>query len=389
MAGFFKPVRLSIAAAAIAAAAIGLGAQTAGVVPPAAGISSTTADVVPPPFVGVSLKVRNETAAPGGIAQVKLFVTEPQPISTAGGRLRIGGFSSFDGIALMSQAGDTMGVAVVRGNELSVSIVSPSATFGLNPDYPILTVAGRVPPNTPLDARFPLDIDEASLQFTDAAGAAYPIHANGGELRVAPTVGVDDVRPGSSEVGAGATVTILGRGFQPTTRVRFEETLLSAVEFVDESTMRVTLGQPARMHGMGIRVINRDGAQDEYFSYQRTARQGTSIHPVLRSTVPIFADSRVTSAVVVVDGAFTGLALQNLNANPVTAVAELLDAGGSVHASAAITVEANRFVVQELTELFGVAYSPNQQIRVRSSAPFQVMGIAIDAAGGARPIVPR
>jgi IPT/TIG domain-containing protein len=388
MAGFFKRVRFSMAAVVIAGAAIGVCPQTAGIVPQAVIASPATAPVAPP-FAGVSLKIGNETVAPGGIAQVKLFVTEPQPISTAGGRLRLGGFSSFDGIAVMSQAGDTMGVAVVKGSEVSISIVSPTATFGLNPDYPILTVAGRVPLNTPLGLEFPLDIDVASLAFTDAAGIAYPIHAKSGGLRIAPIVGVDDVFPGSSLVAAGDTITIVGRGFQPTTRVRFKETLLSSVEFFDSSRMRATLAQPARMHGMGIKVTNRDGTEDSYFSYQRTTRQGTTVHAALRSTMPIFADSRVTSAVVVADGASTGLALQNLNANPVTALAELLDAGGSVRASAAITVQANRFVVQELTELFGVAYSPNQQIRVRSSAPFQVMGIAIDAAGGARPIVPR
>src|SRR6185436_6952705 len=70
---------------------------------------------VEPPFAGVSLKIGNETVEPGGIAQVKLFVTEPKPISTARNRLSLGGFSSFEGIALMSTAGDTLGVAVVRG----------------------------------------------------------------------------------------------------------------------------------------------------------------------------------------------------------------------------------------------------------------------------------
>jgi hypothetical protein len=339
-----------------------------------------------PPFAGVSIKVGDEIVAPGGIAQVKVFVTEPQPISTAGGMLRFTGFSTFEGIALMSPAGDTMGVAVVQGSELAVSIISPSATFGLNPDYPILTVAGRVPANAALGATFPLDIDEASLRFTDAAGALYPIHANGGELQIASNVGVDDVVPGSAQVSAGDVVTIFGRGFLPRTRVRFEEVLLSKVEFVDASQMRVTLAEPTRMHGLGIKIVNRDGAETEYFSYQRTSRQGTSRHPVLSSTVPLFSDGAATTAVLRVDGASTGLAVQNLQAAPAQIVAELLDANAVVRARAALTVRPNRFVVAELTELFGVSYSPGQQVRVRSLMPIQVMGIAIDAAGSARPI---
>jgi hypothetical protein len=385
MAGLSKWVRFSIAAAALATSPFIIDA-VGGIVPDATAIASAARKTIELPFAGVSLKIRDEIAAPGGIAQVKLFVTEPQPISTAGGRLRFAGFSAFDGIALLSPAGDTMGVAIVQGSELSVSIVSPTATFGLNPDYPILTVAGRVPADTPLGLQFPLDIDVASLEFSDPAGRAYPIHAKGGALRIAATVGVDDVVPGSRVVAPGDVVTIFGRGFQPTTRIRFEETLLSRVEFLDPSKMRVTLADPARMHGMGIKVINRDGAEDLYFSYQRAARYGTTLNPVLRTMVPLFADTPVTSAVFRTSGASTALALQNLGATSVKVGAELLDATGAVRGRAVVIVPVNRFVVQELSELFGVAYSPDQQVRVQSSASFQVMGIAVDAAGGARPI---
>jgi hypothetical protein len=382
MAGLARFLGVLTAVVAIVGPPLDVRAQVA----PARSGRTSAPDAPEPPFVGVSLKVGDEIVPPGGLAQVKLFVTEPQPISTASARLRFPGFSTFAGVALMSPAGDTMGVAVVQGSELMVSIISPSATFGVNPDYPILTIAGRVPANAALGATFPLDVDEASLRFTDAAGALYPIHANGGTLQVAANVGVDDVFPGSADVAAGDVVTILGRGFKPQTRVKFEEILLSRVEFVDASQMRATLAEPARMHGMGIKIDNRDGAETEYFSYQRTSRQGTSRHPVLSRAVPLFSDGATTIAVVGVEGASTGLAIQNLQAAPAQIAAELLDAKGIVRARAPLTVESNRFVVAELTELFGVSYSPGQQVRVQSLVPVQVMGIAIDAAGSARPI---
>jgi hypothetical protein len=384
MAGLAKFLGLLTAVVAIVASPFDLRAHAA-----SGPVRAKSATLEPePPFVGLSLEVEDEIVAPGGLAQVKLFVTEPQPISTAGGRLRFAGFSSFEGIALMSPAGDTVGVAVVQGSELVVSIISPSATFGLNPDYPILTVAGRVPEDAALGATFPLDIDEGSLRFTDAAGALYPIHANGGQLQIASNVGVHDVIPGSADVAVGDVVTIFGRGFVPRTRVRFEETALSAVEFVDPSQLRVTLAEPTRMHGLGIKIDNRNGAETEYFSYQRTSRQGTSRHPVLSSAVPLFSDGAATDAVLRVDGASTGLAVQNLQAAPAEIVAELLDAKAAVRARAALTVRSNRFVVAELSELFDVWYSPGQQVRVRSLVPIQVMGIAIDAAGSASPIAP-
>jgi len=75
----------------------------------------------PVPFAGVSLKIADEKVPPGGIAQVKLFVTEPRPISTAGGKFALDGFDAIEGVALMSPGGDAMGVGRVdlasRGDE--------------------------------------------------------------------------------------------------------------------------------------------------------------------------------------------------------------------------------------------------------------------------------
>jgi len=212
---------------------------------------------------------------------------------------------------------------------------------------------------------------------------------NQGELVIAPILGIDDVVPGSADVAAEGVVTILGRGFQPTTKVKFKEVLLSHTDYVDSSHLQVTLAQPTRMQGQGIKIENRDGTQTTYFSYQRTARQGRSINPTLLDAVPIFSDSEVTDAFIAVDGATTGLALQNRQAFAVLIDAELLDGNGGLQAIAAVEVRPSQYVLAELSELFGVAYSPSQLVRVRSLAPIQVMGVAVDAAAHASPIAPR
>src|SRR6267142_4916409 len=63
-----------------------------------------------PLFPGVSLKIGQERVPPGGLAQVKLFVTEPRPISTGFASLDLDGLSEIVGIALTSPARDTLGV---------------------------------------------------------------------------------------------------------------------------------------------------------------------------------------------------------------------------------------------------------------------------------------
>lgn len=338
---------------------------------------------------GVSLKIGTETVPPGGLAQIKLFITEPKPISTGFASLELDGLSDIVGISLAGPARDTVGVALVRGSQVSVSILSPSTTFASNPDYPILTIAGRVPAATPLGSTFAIDMNAATLTFTDPSGTVYPTDFKAGSVRVAPNVGIDDVVPGSSSVGPGDVVTVVGRGFVPRTKVKFKEVVTAKTTYVDSSHMRVTLAQPARMHGTGVYVVNPDGSQTKYFSYQRTKADATSLHPTLRDVVPIFADTDTFGALVDVKGAATGLAIQNRQKADAVALAELFDAAGRRLASTTVDVPANRYLLLELSELFSRAYTPGQIVRVRSVQPVQVMGVAVDAAGGASPLPAR
>src|SRR5262249_38773971 len=136
----------------------------------------------------------------------------------------------------------------------TLAIQSPNATLGMDSDYPVVTIAGRVAADTPIGSTFRFDADASSLQFTDASGAVYPVDFKAGTLFVAPNVGVDDVIPGSRAVEKGGVVTIVGHGFVPRTKVSFKNVSLSDVAYVDESHMQVTVAQPARMHGTGVRV---------------------------------------------------------------------------------------------------------------------------------------
>ncbi len=125
-------------------------------------------------FAGVSLKIADEEAPAGGMVQMKVLVTEAKPISTATGRFLFDGLENVDGIAINSPGRDAYGVAVLRAGELSTSVVSPSVTFGMNPDYPVLTMSGRVAANATSGTAFRFDIDPAAAQFRDRTGAVYP-----------------------------------------------------------------------------------------------------------------------------------------------------------------------------------------------------------------------
>src|SRR5207247_2362663 len=97
--------------------------------------------------------------------------------------------------------------------------------------------------------------------------------------------------PGSDALGVavaqgnflteGSGVRLTGQGFTPRTKVRFDETLLADVQYVDSQHIDVVLASPVRMHGLRIKAENPDGSRTRYYSYERTQRQGTSADPIL------------------------------------------------------------------------------------------------------------
>ena len=338
---------------------------------------------------GVSLRVTQEFAPPGGSAQLKLELTEPKPISTGRGRIDYSGFSDIDGIALISPADDTYGVAVVEGGEIGLSLRSPSATFG-TADYPLVTINGRIPAGTPLGTVFPVNLDQRSIEFRDAAGVVYPSEVKNGSVTIARGISIREVRPGSADLPAGAVVTILGTGFVAGTEIDFGDADIASTTFVSSTRIDVVLQAPARMHGMRVRAENPDDSERvEFYSYQRTTRTLISADPVLRAAVPLFPQRSVASAIVDLEGSRAGLAVQNIRPRAAKVTAELFGSSGDLLAARILKLPANRYFVNEISEFFGVPYGAGSFVRVRANRPIQAMGIAVGTSGTATPLQPR
>jgi hypothetical protein len=343
-------------------------------------------------FPGVGLSVSNETAPPGATTQVKISVTEPKPILTGGGSLDFSAFDGVFGIAIIAPGGDTFGVALERGTNVALSVLSPAANFGMNVDYPILTIAGHVPATAPAGAKFVLPIDAAAFHFLDSTGAAYPLEANPGQLTIGNGVAIGNVSPGSAVVQAGGVVTITGTHFVPNTSIVFKEAKLAQVRFVSATRIDVVLAQTVTMHGMTVIAKNPDNSQATYFSYERTHAMSPSSDPVLRFAVPLFPPKTEMTALIPLPAprpGFTyGVALQDIDAAGAFATIQLVDSDGNTLASTSANVDPSTFLVRELSELFGPLPSNARGVRVLSSAPIEVMGIAADqSAGTADPII--
>lgn len=363
---------------------------------------------------GLSLRINDEAAPAGSIVQIKIDVTEPKPISTGRGKIKIKGVSTVQGIVLMNEGQDTYGLAMVDNavdgtKELTFSITSPSSLFGTPADYPILGIAGTVA-NASLGTTFPLTLDPAGLGFRDPSGAVYPTEIKNGTLTVANAVAIGDVSPGSSVVPAGGVVRISGANFTPTTRLDLSETSIAEQRFISSQRIDVVLGQTTNMHGLRIRARNdgkNDKSESEYFSYERTTAIGASSDPVLAKVVPLFAPVTYTSATVDLprgaaghrrravrpalgsggSAGKAGFAFQNLETSSASVSVELLDSSGNPYAINTVSVGPDRYLVREIGEVFGTV-SPPSAIRIHSNVPIQVLGLTADPSAGTAAALP-
>ena len=342
-------------------------------------------------FVGLSFKVSSEAAPPGGMAQMKVLLTEPQPIGTGKGSLSLSGYTLISGIAVMAPSFDVTGVAVVHGTGISVSMLSPSATYGLSLGYPILTVAGQVSSSAALGSKFPITFD--GLQFLDASGKPYPTEVRAGQLLIAKSVAIGDVTPGSALVPAGGVVTITGNNFVSNTKIQINGGNISQTRYISSTRIDVVLGAPLTMHGVLIKATNPDNTQSSYYSYQRTYRASTSSDPVMQFVMPLFSPVSVNTATISLpqpaSATTYGVALQNVGTVDAVSTVELLDATANPIAVSSLTVSPSTYVVRELTELFGFVPAGVSGVRVTSSsAPIEIMGVAADQLWGtATPIL--
>jgi hypothetical protein len=370
---------------------------------------------VPKDGPGLSLRINDEAAPAGSVVQIKIDVTEPKPISTGRGKVRIRGMASVQGIVLMNEGQDTYGLAMVDDGELTFSITSPSSLFGTPADYPILGIAGTVT-SASQGTSFPLTLDPTGLGFRDPSGAVYPTEIKDGRLTVAANaVTIGDVSPGSSIVPRGGVVTISGTNFTPATRLQLSETSVLEQRFISSQRIDVVLGQTTNMHGLRIRARNDEKdnkSESEYFSYERTTPAGSTNDPLLAKVVPLFAPASYTTATVDLparassrgrrrsagpshgsssgssSNVTAGFALQNLQSSPATVSVELLDSAGHVYAINTISLEPDRYLVRELDEIFG-SVAPPSAFRIRSNIPIHVLGLTADrSANSAAALAP-
>ena len=336
--------------------------------------------------VPVTVKVSDEIVPPGGMAQMKVLLTAPQPIPGGGMAFDALGV---DGISLFSSTGDVYGVAVSTAGRFDVRFVSPHGTFGTSADYPLMTVTFGVGTNVVPGQTIPMSLIPSGSWFRNFLGLPIPVELKPGSITIGGSVSITNVVPGGGVIPAGTTVRIEGIGFTPKTKVRIKELTLSTVVYVSPSAIDITLPGTTSLDGAQFQVTNPDGSSDTYYSYLRAIPLGQSGNPLFARTVPIFSSHTAFSALLPllvvppVGSSFSvGLAVQNPSLAPSDVTMQLQSALGSTLKSLHVTLPPGTRIVRDLQELFGVPAPFGASVRVTATQPVQVLGLLGNEAAG-------
>ncbi|MBZ5728937.1 MAG: hypothetical protein LAP87_28655 [Acidobacteriia bacterium] len=341
--------------------------------------------------VPVTVRVSSETVPPGGMAQMKVLFTSPQPIIRGGMALDLSNaaFGAIDGIALFSDIGDVAGAAVIDGGQLNLHFTSPKGTFGTNADYPLMTVTFTPRPGLPMGATFPISLDPAASFWQDLFGSSIPVELKPGSITVGGSISITNVVPGGGTLPAGGTFSIQGIGFSPDTKVKLKTEVPTDIRYVSPTEIQVTAGGAMTLDGLQIDVKNKDGSADTYYSYLRGIPMGQTVQPLLARTVPVFSTSTLADAVLpstispqLNANFFTAVALQNPHSTAVEVSVEEHAANGRVIASASLTLPPGARISREVSELLGHTLGIGAYLRVIAGQPIQMVGLLGDGRAG-------
>lgn len=350
------------------------GGGSSGPSSPTAGGSCTS------PTRQISLHIPDETVPPGGIAQMKVLVTEPTPTTSGGPRLAAAVGTSVRGIQLFNPTGDVDGVAMFGPTMISIESITSTGTQGS--DYPILIVSLQIPPNAVAGTRLPFSLDPSSSWTLGLLGTATMKPFPPATITIGGSISITDVVPGGGVQPAGTIVHLQGIGFQPGTQVQLSDIKALSITVASPQDIQIVLAEPTQMTGKKIQVVNPDGSQDTYFSYMRGTPLGASNQPLLTAALPIFSSVTYSQAVFAATASsssqFSGIALQNPNSAPATVTFNLFSStNGPLGASTVVVPSGNR-MMRDMSELTGTSAAPGSYMVVASDSPVQMFAFLAD-----------
>jgi len=353
------------------------------------------------------MSVGSATVPTGGIFQYQLLLTEPKPIGNSSTRPNIpsGPTGPVRGVAVNDNSGQAVGIAVINGPSIGISINSPNASLGTDVDYPLLVLTMPV---VATSGQFTMSMDPSSTFFNGSN--QYSIQENNpGTLTIGGTMSITDVIPGGGLIRPGDTVRILGMGFDANTKIQMNNVNLGTTNLISSAEIDVTISslckpevspcQPVDslpLDGDRVRAI-KGNETVEYFSYDRTDdAPGSSKNSLVNLVHPMFSQQHFLTGTFPFKAGgtqFTGIALQNTDASlDATVQIDLLDANSNavVSPAAVLLVGSRKKLVRDIADLFTAIPSGAVTVKatVTTGPAVKMLGMLGDTSnGGVVPVI--
>jgi hypothetical protein len=340
----------------------------------------------------VSLRMRNQSAPPGGAYQMVVDLTEPTPIVIGRGVARPSAFQTILGVLLPADPG-AAAVALKGPQGIDVRITAPAGgDFGLNQNAPLLAITLGVPADTVVGTTAPLALDPAASQWFGPLGI-YPQDIKDGIFTAKGTLCVTDVLPGGGLLPAGSTISVLGLGFRPGATVEVDGAIVSAATFVSPTQLDVVTTAPLQLDNRRISVRNPDLTRVNYYSYLRAASLGESTRPLLAAGEPVFPvqplSFGVFPSVPAAPATFAAVALQNPGPATAQVTLSLQSSATGAVATSTVSLPPRTEMEREISEIFPGVATAGTVLTVSASSPVQMLGISGDeVAGTLLPVLP-
>jgi hypothetical protein len=394
-----KTVLSSLVLGSVVAITTGCGGSAAGST--GGGTPTPTPSPTPTPTgtTGLRMKVGSATVPPNGIFQYQLLLTEPKPIGNSSTRPTIpsGPVGPVRGVAVNDSSGQAVGIALVNGTSISVSIQSPNLSLGTNIDYPLLILT--MPINSNASGAFTVGMDPSSIFLN--GNTQYAIQENvPGTLTIGGTMSITDVIPGGGAIKDGDTISVFGIGFDANTKIQVNNVASATSTFVSPTQIDVKIVSPCvpesnpcvpaptlQLDGDRIRAI-KGNETVEYFSYDRTDdAPGASSNPLVAQVHPMYSQqtfSTGTFAYTAGGTVFSGIALQNTDSvSDATVTVDLLDAGNvSLASSGSFVLTKRTKLVRAITDLFTTIPANTAKVRatVTTGPRIKILGFTGDTS---------
>ena len=348
-------------------------------------------------YAGLWLEVSKETVPPGGVAQIRITLTEPKPIIRT--RLMLDFdeaiVDSVSNIGVFSENGEAVGTAIRAGGQIFVEVLSPTANLGTVEEIPLLGFSMRMRQDVPAGTTGGIRIRPEST-FYKLTGEKWYVESNApGSFTVGGDLSIDDVIPGGGMVPAGQLVRIVGRGFQPDSALKVDGEVVGTALFVSSNEIQWRTEKDLQLDQREISVANGDTVVQTVVAVLKGTQRTWSAYDLLAATSPLFSPRCARSSTVAVPDAadtafnFAAVALQNPQDTQASVRLEVISNDGRSQGTVTISLMGRERFMRLLPELFPSAqFLAGATLKVDSDQPVQVLGMEGNLIEGtARPII--